>query len=787
MRLIFVCLYFALGISFARHYSAGESVCLLFAALAVLVGAWLVQETQWRLALAAAIAFGFGGLRFALAPQSSDIARFNGSSGTISGLIVDDPERNEERLRFRVAVESVFAHSRERESDGAVLVETSERVELRYGDRVRATGALSLPQTWDTFSYADYLARQGIFSIMRNASVEVVGSGHGSPIMAALLGLKAAARRQIHKALPEPQAGLLAGILLGDESGIAPGMDEAFRRSGAAHIIAISGFNMVVISGMVMRVFGGAGGRRWLATLTALIVIVLYSLLAGATGGILRAALMSGLLVIGHQLRRRTFLPTSLAFATLILALLDPHVLLDVGFQLSFCAVLGLGLFAGSMSRAMRQALERRFAGTTADWLHRALNEPLVVSVAAQIMTLPLIILYFGRLSLVALPVNLLIVPAQSVILILAFAATGLSFVAPLLGTLAYWFEMVFLSWTIGVVRGFTRWEYADIAFDIDARLIQIYYALIIGGGIVTAIRPHLASKIAVGLRNNSFRLAVGGAAVALLILLGDMALGRGDGQMRLWLLDVGHSNAALLGTPGGAQMLVDGGRFPARLLTATGDRLPWHDRHIELLAITHPDLWDIAALNALLDRYSVGTLLYHGQDNQNDEFKSIMRRLELSDTRILTVAAGHQVEFDDGVTIEILHPQAQPEAKDNLGDHAMTLRIGFGAASILLTSDLSREGQDALLESGVDLAATVLQLPQHAGKRTLDGEFMAAVQPHAALLQIDESNRRGDPDADTLRLVAEYVEERLIFRTDEMGTIELATDGETILVTGER
>ena len=122
----------------------------------------------------------------------------------------------------------------------------------------------------------------------------------------------------IAAALPEPQAGFLTGILLGDESGIAPELEEAFSRVGASHVVAISGFNMVIVSGIVLRVLSGLfRGHKTVVTLNALSVIAVYTLLVGASPGVVRAALMSGLLVIGNQLNRKTFVPTSLAFATL--------------------------------------------------------------------------------------------------------------------------------------------------------------------------------------------------------------------------------------------------------------------------------------------------------------------------------------------------------------------------------------------------------------------------------------------------------------------------------------
>lgn len=725
-------------------------------------------------------AFSAGGFRQTLVPLSSEIALYNSDSATVTGLVVAEPELREDRVSFRLASETIFLRGEVFDVSGLVLVESDHGVEIEYGDRIRATGRLAVPAAWDTFSYADYLARHGVFSIMQGAGLETLDRGQGSALIAALLKLKETVRRSIASALPEPQAGLLIGILLGDESGISPSLEDAFSRVGAAHIIAISGFNMVIISGIVLRVFSDLfRGNRAIVTLNALSVIAAYSLLVGASPGVLRAALMSGLLVIGSQLKRKTFVPTSLAIATLLLSIVDPNVLQDIGYQFSFLAVLGLSLFAEPLSARFRRQLEKRLPLRLATVLHRFLNEPLSVSIAAQITTLPLVILYFGRLSLVALPVNLLIVPVQAAVLLLGMCAAALFTLAPAVGMLIFWAELVFLSWTISVVRGFAQLSFAEINAQLDGRLIQAFYVLLIGGAMMRAGRPSVWKNLLEFFRRGTVILSAGATGGLLLVLMAAMFLSRADGQLHIWLLDVGHSNAVLAQTPGGAQMLVDGGRFPTRLLTAIGDRLPFHDRHIEILAITQPDAWDIAALNSVLERYSVGVALYHGQPNGDEEFERILSRLRQAGTPIVQARAGFRIDLADGVLIEVLHPQSQPKITDKLNDEVLVLRLRFGDASFLLTSDLSVAGQRDLLAAGVSPQARILQIPQHGRAHSLDDSFLKTVQPQIALLQSDIANRRGDPHPTVLSAFKNLP----LFRTDERGAIHLRTDGETISV----
>ena len=783
MRLIVIAVAWVLGISLARalpelttlHWMVALGACALALGLARLGRA--PGKILFLLLILTA-----GGARQSVVPSSSDIAAFNGFSGTITGVVVDEPRYREDRVQLRLEAETVFVNSQTASTSGLVLVEADRGVEIEYGDQVRATGALAWAGTGDTFSYADYLGRQGVFSIMRNAGLEVVSQDQGDRVYARLLELKEIVRREIARALPEPQAGLLTGILLGDESGIAPPLKDDFTRAGASHIIAISGFNMVIVSAIVTRALSSLlGGKSAAVTISAVAVIILYSLFVGASPSILRAALMSSLLVIGNQLKRRTFLPASLALAALILSIIDPNVLLDIGFQLSFCAVLGLGLFADPLSERFAALLNRWLPAKLATPLHSFLNEPLIVSFAAQVATLPLIILYFGRLSLAALSVNMLIVPVQSAVLLLGLAAVVVSVFAPALGLLIFWADGLFLSWTISVVRVFAAWEFADVAIVLDGRIIQGFYVMLIGGAMIRAARPPLWQRIEHFVRRNAVVVSAAAAAFLLLVLMLAMLWSRPDGKLHVWLLDVGHSNAALMQTPGGAQILVDGGRYPARLLTAIGDRLPYYDRELEIMVITQPDEWDIAALESVLDRYDVGAALYHGQGNGGDVFGRILERLSESNAPLVEVRAGYRLEFSDGVSIEVLHPQRKPRLADRLNDHALVLRVSYGGVSFLLTSDLSAAGQREMLARGISPVAAVMQIPQHGAVRALDRVFVQIAQAQVGILQSDAANRRGDPAPDTLDLF----KGNHLFRTDEMGTIHLYTDGEALHVVG--
>ena len=756
------------------------TTCVL---LAIIV--YLTWETpNHRMFNIVLLAFALGGLRYSFVPSSSEIAQFNNTGGlTIEGIVSAEPDIRDDRILLTVSVEQVDRGGTTFPISGKVLARVPHTADIHYGDRVAVTGLLYTPGQYDSFSYSGYLAQRGIYSLMDHAHVKVLSSGHGNAFMRAVFDLRKSAIDKIGNMLPEPQAGLLTGILIGNERGISPGLSDDFSKVGASHVIAISGFNMAIIAQVIMRLLGPISKRRkWVAAVIAISVVAVYTIFAGANAAVVRAAIMSSMLIIGEAFKRKTYVPASLALVALLMSLQNPNVLWDISFQLSFFAVLGLALFVDPLSNGFNAMLERWFPRAVATHAGNFLSEPLIVTLAAQITTLPIIILYFGRLSVVSVLVNLLIVPVQAYLLVVGAIATLLVFILPDVAQLLYWFDYLLLSWTIGVVRAFATLPFADVSFNVSSYLIYTYFFIMIGWSVMHATQPDWWTRLGRLLRKRMVFSAIVLSGVATMALMLLVATSRPDGKMHVWFLDVGHSNAVLIETPGGTNILVDGGRYPSRLLTSVGDRLPFTDREIEVLIITQPDEFDNGALVSVLDRYAISVALTNGQPNLSDAQSEL--ETALAEHEVIVVTAGYTLNFDDGVQIEVLHPQETPLLGASMDEYPLVLRVRLGEISFLLTSDLNSKGQMTLLESGEWPLATVMQLPQHGTDRSLSKPFLEATQPQVIVIQADRANRRGDPNPDILNMLPEGVP---VLRTDEDGVVHLWTDGHKLWVTKGR
>ncbi|MGF1504186.1 MAG: ComEC/Rec2 family competence protein, partial [Anaerolineae bacterium] len=426
MTIVYLVAGWLAGIAAARAF--GEAVVwwvwLLMGVVAAAAAILLRSRDERAALLAGSTAlFLLGGMAYTLATPEfvpEDVAAYNDEGRVaLTGRIVAMPDVRDTHVNLRVRAETLEPEGDDRHNvNGLVLVQAPRGTDYAYGDMVRVLGELNTPPAFDTFSYRDYLARENVYSLMQYTFVEVTEEGGGNPVRRALIGVRQHADRTITRLLPDPAASLLSGILLGIETGISQDVREAFNAVSATHVIAISVSNLVVLAGVIDAV-----SRRFVPGRTAAVLtiggVIGYAIFVGADAAVIRAAIMVTLYILANLLGRETFGLASLAFAAFLMTALNPLTLWDVGFQLSFLATLGLMLYVAPMQAGLEQILTNLIDAERAREIVGGLSDMLLVTIAALISTTPIMAYHFGRFSIAAFPVNLLIVPVQGPLMIL--------------------------------------------------------------------------------------------------------------------------------------------------------------------------------------------------------------------------------------------------------------------------------------------------------------------------------------------------------------------------------
>ncbi|HKI54548.1 MAG TPA: ComEC family competence protein, partial [Anaerolineales bacterium] len=278
----------------------------------------------------------------------------------ITGTLAEPPDYRDNYTNLRVKVEKVDTGDGDLPASGLILVRASNNETFEYGERIRLRGELKTPPENEDFSYRDYLAAKNIHSYMTIAEITILPGNGGNPIIRALYAFKEKSFNNIYRLFPDPESSLLAGILLGVDTGLTSELQQAFKNTGTAHIIAISGFNISIIAGIFYAFFSRFFGDRRGAVI-AITGIVLYTFIVGADAAVVRAAVMGGLALLAKQLGRRQAALNTLLAVALLMCLWNPLYVWDVGFQLSFFATLGLILYAEPFSQFANKIIIRYF------------------------------------------------------------------------------------------------------------------------------------------------------------------------------------------------------------------------------------------------------------------------------------------------------------------------------------------------------------------------------------------------------------------------------------------
>ena len=459
MLLLYVALAWLLGILLANALLPPWQA-LLVLVLVVLLSIALARS--WddgrrgryiRLTAWCALALLLGAGRLLLVVPHRDattLATYNEAGWvTLEGVVVGEPDERDAYTNLSVEAEQLaLADGEVLEVEGRCLVRVNRYPQRRYGDRIRAEGLLEAPPAYGPFSYREYLSRKGIHSVLRQAQVTPLAENEAGKLRYYLLSFKRHARSTIASILPEPQAALLTGILLGAEGGIPRRLMDDFAATGTTHIIAISGFNITLLSGLFTRLARRLFDRRR-AFLFAVAGVAAYTALVGGSWAVVRAAMMGILCLWARDLGREAYPPVVLGVAAFLGTLIDPYALWDVGFELSFAATAGLLLYVEPLEQGLERVLTRAISTERAQRTVRLVSDSLVVTVAAQLATTPIIMTHFGQLSLVTLLSNFLILPVQPAVMIIGGISTLLGLVAQPLGRVAGWVAWVFLTYTI--------------------------------------------------------------------------------------------------------------------------------------------------------------------------------------------------------------------------------------------------------------------------------------------------------------------------------------------------
>ena len=710
---------------------------------------------------------------------------------------------------------------------------------FKCGERVRAVVRLLQPETYrdpGVWSRADYLLDQGITASATVAPdrVERLGQMPGAflacrvswwqrastarllALPAAMSGLPAPLR------LSEDDAAMLAAMVAGDRTYLTHALRVGFERTGSFHMLVVSGFHLAIVAACILWIARRLHVPRVPATVLTIAASFAYALFTGFATPVQRSLWMVTLYLVGRLVYRERNALNTIGFAALCLLVVSPRSLFDSSLQMTLLAVIAIAgvaapllqgtihpyltatrdlrLMAIDIKLSPRLAEYRVMMRMVAERIERAGNqlmawrifpwcvrfairfaELVVISCVVELaMTLPMAV-YFHRITIFALPVNLLILPSLVALMPAALLTLLLLVVWPAAAVVPAMVVALVMHFGVGLVRVFGSMALGDFRIPNPLLWQSAVFCALLGAAIVLA-HESLRRGMRWMRRSAWAALAIGALFAAM-----PRTVERPKGAMLMEAIDVGQGDSLLVITPDGKTLLIDGGGFGGGPTQAPQDfdigeevvsPALWARgiRHLDVVALSHAHSDHMGGLPAVLRNFHPDEL-WVGNNPRFGAYDALLDEAAALHVRVRSFRAGDAFSFGD-TQVNVLAPfsdyQPGPEPSNN---DSLVLHVGYGATSVMLEGDAEEPIEQAMLaEQG--LASTLLKVGHHGSITSTRPEFLKRVAPQWAVISSGLHNRYGHPREEVLEELQEAHVRTL--RTDVNGISCFVLDGRT-------
>jgi len=738
-----------------------------------------------------------------------------------------------------------------------------ERLELRQGDEVIIECGLDRDERYLNPGVArrpELLDRQGIDAACTLKSpllIERITSGGG--FGAAILAARGAAIERTAELFSPRTAGILAAAMFGDRYYLDRETSEIFREGGTFHVLVISGLHITFIAGLLLYFTSRfVRSRTWQAAIV-LPAIWIFSFAVGMEKPVTRAALMFSFIIVGRAMAQTGSMLNAAGACALMLLAWRPSDVFDASLLLTFASVFGIIAtavplieklraiggwrptretpFPPSVPAFVRRLCEALYWNDEAWRIESGRNvwrtglfkrplleggvwerirpavrfavEAVVVSASVQLWLLPLMAVYFHRIPIAGIVLNIWTGGLVAAMGILAVPALVLGSIADVLAmpfvaaaeaasAAAVWGSRAVLGLGLGGLR-MPVYSGAGIAIYFLYLVPVVALAVMLVRWDPFKIRPETRPRIAI-MRSLAVATLLMILVFGSVIVLTPFSAPEPNGKLRVDLLDVGQGDAALITFPNGETMLIDAGGLVdyrtegdedfepdrARIGEMVVSEFLWQRglSHIDHIVASHADSDHLQGLIDVATNFTIGRAYFAAAQGETEESKMLYEILAERGVAAERLSAGEVMEVG-GVRVDVLYPGAGalPSLAEN--DRSLVLLLTYGERRFLFTGDIEAEAERVLIASGADLAADVVKVPHHGSRTSSTEEFVRAVRPRFAVIPVGRRSRFRHPDPQVVdRWQAAGAETRT---TGSRGTITFLTDGSEIEVTSFR
>jgi competence protein ComEC len=786
------CFPFVLGIIIGWQWSFSFLMTVLVVVVLIflfsMAAIWRKnQELKYSAILAFSLIFAFGVFKITFDAKyvfDDSIANFTSQENAVrlQGRITDLPRLTAQSVRFVVEAEKLNQRGKTWNVSGGILVSTRRNNNdkffldsLSFGREVILTGQLAPAGTARNpgeFDLKHYLHLNNVYARLyldKNDAIILGEEARNNFQTALVYPVRRSVAERLDRFVGGEEAKFLKGLVIGERSEITTEVKTAFINSGVMHILAVSGLHVVIVTMILLVLLQVLRIPENIRIVITSLLLIYYIFLTGGAASVARAVFMAIIFLGGKLFEQKSDIYNTLAISAIFLLIIDAKQLFQPGFQLSFVAVFSL-VYLYPKFYGMKNLLPDYINDNR--WIN-AIAALIAVSLAASIGTLPFTSIYFGKITLIGIVANMIIVPLSNIILALGMLTVAVSYISAWIASL-YAEATSFLTWLLlrlvelfgnlpfsYIDSHFTFWSsvafYAAVAFAINLGRKEIRKILII------------AMLIA--------------ANIFICVWLFFIPTSR---VLRITFLDVGQGDAVFLEFPDSKNLLIDAG--PKTFNSDAGARFvgPFLERegihHLNTVLLTHPHNDHLGGIPYILRHFKVDEVIDAGSAANSSLYRDYLHLIDsLKITRSI-LRAGAAITGFDNVRLYVLHPNAHFVPADsskriNFNNQSLVLKVIYGSTAALLVGDAEKESEDQFVKSYDKLLqSNVLKVGHHGSITGSSIDFLNLVHPAAAIVSVGVKNKFEHPSPVVLKRLTESGCK--IYRTDESGAIIIESDG---------
>jgi competence protein ComEC len=719
------------------------------------------------------IIFSFGLFRIAVHSEKSSsqtiqlIQVSDWEQATFSGSIQSISTTASGKVRWNVLIHETIFDGLISDQSYKARILVDELGELAtLGDSVKFSGTIipvSEKRNPQGFDYKAYLKSQGISAQIKIDNLHSITPNNN---IAEWVWWREHALALVDQNFDAQTAPIAKALLVGYKKDLDAESKTAFARSGLSHIMAVSGLHVgfIVAPFWIFIPYFWTKKHGSVIGLSILVfILIIYAGITGFSPSVLRASVMASFLSYGKLFHKVSNSINLTAAAAISLLLFDPSQIYDIGFQLSFSAVLIILLLLPVIQNKLPYWVQVQWYG--------APIMVIIVSLVVQFGLYPLQVYYFGEISLVSPIANALFVPLLGIVVPLSLLALFLTAIFPIVGFVVNYPSFLFLGWMSDFVTMASSWDWAWTTASLGSSLIFVFWMFLIFG---------ISSLQIATLR---WKLLIGGLATACLISTISIWQQFQPAKLTVTYFDVGQGDAALIQTPNENNILIDAGIWSPGYNSGKSVLLPHLKtsgiEKLDAVILSHPHADHIGGILDLIQGIPIDVIYNSGYTYDSNLYQSYLKLAEEKSISVKPLTSGDTLALDPAMLFLVLGPDGNTYNSDP-NEHSVIIHAVYGESEFLFTGDAGEDQEERLAHNYQNLLDTdVLKVGHHGSKTSSSLFFLNSVTPEIAVVSLAERNRFRHPHREALTRLNQ-TDAEILFTSQERAIL-FESDGNTI------